>query len=181
MYSKGEKDELIKSLIDQSSGTIVNAKFAHGYPQYIVTSCGRVFDAVEKREVVPYISVSGYRRVWLRRRGRKSPINIYKLVATTYLGKRPSKKHVVRHLDGQSFNDHVDNLAWGTYAENSADTIKHQKERVQITEEVRDELVKSLQDCGEVVFEDLVRISQEKKVSFAALNRIYLSQKPPKS
>lgn len=180
MYSKEEKEELLKSLIDQSSGTITEAKFAHGYPQYIVTSCGRVFDAVEKREVIFYVSASGYRRVWLRRRGRKSPVNVYKLVALTYLGKRPSKNHVVRHLDGQSFNDRVDNLAWGTYAENSADTVKHQKERAQITDELREELVKSLKDCGEVTFDDLVRISQDKRVSFAALNKLYLAQKPRK-
>ncbi len=35
----------------------------------------------------------------------------------------------VRHLDGNPSNNHVSNLKWGSVAENSEDTLRHERNR----------------------------------------------------
>lgn len=49
---------------------------------------------------------------------------MHRLVARAFLGERPSG-HVIRHLDGNRYNNRVDNLAYGLPEENYADTKKH--------------------------------------------------------
>jgi hypothetical protein len=49
---------------------------------------------------------------------------IHKDVARVFIGPRPDFM-VVRHLDGNRFNNHVSNLCYGTPEENYADTKKH--------------------------------------------------------
>lgn len=51
-------------------------------------------------------------------------VTVASLVCAAFHGPRLSGL-MVRHLDGNSLNDHADNLAWGTAAENSADAIRH--------------------------------------------------------
>ncbi|BCK58409.1 hypothetical protein NWFMUON74_61810 [Nocardia wallacei] len=46
------------------------------------------------------------------------------MVADAFHGVRPPGK-VVRHLNGNSHDDRPENLAYGTDAENSADSLKH--------------------------------------------------------
>lgn len=46
------------------------------------------------------------------------------LVAAAWLGPRPDGL-VIRHLDGNSRNNDVRNLAYGTPAENVRDTVRH--------------------------------------------------------
>ncbi len=51
-------------------------------------------------------------------------IQISSLVLETFVGPRPFKA-VVRHLNGNSQDDRLINLAWGTQSENILDKIKH--------------------------------------------------------
>ena len=51
--------------------------------------------------------------------------NIHSIVCTAFRGEKPSPKHEVRHLDGDRYNNNIENLMWGTKAENEADKIKH--------------------------------------------------------
>ena len=54
---------------------------------------------------------------------KRKQATIHRLVATAFVP-NPDQLPVVRHLDGDSLNNHVDNLAWGTYQDNSDDAIK---------------------------------------------------------
>ena len=45
-------------------------------------------------------------------------------VARIFIGPRPDLM-IVRHLDGNRFNNHVSNLSYGTPEQNYADTVKH--------------------------------------------------------
>lgn len=49
---------------------------------------------------------------------------VHQLVLRAFRGARPPGK-VGRHLDGNSTNNRLKNLRWGTYLENSADTLRH--------------------------------------------------------
>jgi hypothetical protein len=49
---------------------------------------------------------------------------VHTLVAQAFLGPRPVGQEV-RHLDGNSINNTLGNLAYGTHAENREDAIRH--------------------------------------------------------
>jgi len=49
---------------------------------------------------------------------------IHQLVAAAFYGPRPADA-VTRHLDGNSMNNHKDNLAWGTAKQNHEDAVRH--------------------------------------------------------
>lgn len=56
---------------------------------------------------------------------RQSPTSVHVSVARAFHGEKPSPSHQVRHIDGDQLNNHADNLAWGTPAENAADKRRH--------------------------------------------------------
>ncbi len=61
-----------------------------------------------------------------KRDGSRKVMKVHSLVASIFLKKpKTSKKLCVRHLDGNSKNNRVDNLAYGTYKENEADKKIH--------------------------------------------------------
>jgi hypothetical protein len=63
-----------------------------------------------------------YKRVLLRNPDKQRLV--HQLVLEAFAGPRPENCQV-RHLDGDPSNNKLDNLAWGTKAENEADKIKH--------------------------------------------------------
>ena len=49
---------------------------------------------------------------------------IHRLVANVFIGTRPDGM-IIRHLDGNRYNNRVDNLAYGTVQQNYEDSVKH--------------------------------------------------------
>ena len=99
--------------------------------RYEVSSHGRVrsndtTDSLGRkhlgRVLKPTPIPSGYLTVVLYRDGRQTH-SVHRLVAEAFLGL--SDFPVVRHLDGSRDNNHASNLAWGTFAENSQDSVAH--------------------------------------------------------
>lgn len=84
-------------------------------PHVFVSDEGRVF--VEPAQT---LDSAGYRNI----RIGKMTIRRHTLVCETFVGPRPPGQGV-RHLDGDPSNDSPSNLAWGTQAENCADTVAH--------------------------------------------------------
>jgi DNA-binding XRE family transcriptional regulator len=68
----------------------------------------------------PYLSVS---LKDIDETGQKT-IYIHKLVAQLFIGERPDG-FVIRHLDGNKYNNHASNLAYGTPKQNYEDVKKH--------------------------------------------------------
>lgn len=50
---------------------------------------------------------------------------VHTLVLTTFRGERPSPQHDGCHDDGDTGNNHLSNLYWGTKKENAQDRIRH--------------------------------------------------------
>lgn len=56
--------------------------------------------------------------------GKSVSVRVHRAVALAFLGERPAGAEV-RHLDGDAHNNRVENLAWGSHAENVQDTVRH--------------------------------------------------------
>lgn len=59
-----------------------------------------------------------YYRVALCRNGKKENVSVHRLVARTFIP-NPENKPCVNHIDGNKHNNHVENLEWVTYSENT--------------------------------------------------------------
>lgn len=66
----------------------------------------------------------GYKAVRLFNDVGSKYVCVHRLVAGAFYGIEPAGL-VVRHLDGNKWNNSVENLRWGTPKENSADSLKH--------------------------------------------------------
>lgn len=68
----------------------------------------------------------GYVPICLRGEcGKERRTHLHRLVAESFIGDSPFPKACVRHLDGNSKNNCIENLAWGTYQENENDKLRH--------------------------------------------------------
>ena len=74
------------------------------------------------RVLSPGIASNGYLTVSLAPERRT--YCVHDLVLSAFAGSRPGR-HVCRHLDGNKLNNQIQNLAWGTYAENADDMARH--------------------------------------------------------
>lgn len=148
----------------------IQTKKIPGYPRQSLSRCGRLFWTSSGEEIETFIGRNGYRQAYIYR-GKKRlyhPKMIYRLMALTYLPPRPSKKHVVRHLDGDCNNNSADNLAWGTQKQNMADLKKHKKTRTKLTDDLKKIIIDELKSGASR--EELYKTH---KVSFLTINRLY--------
>lgn len=90
-------------------------------PGYYVTSDGRVWS--ERSQIwrkTPRGGSGGYPSVSIQSR----TYTVHSLVAEMYIGPRPEGQEV-RHLNGDATDNRVENLAYGTHAENQLDIRRH--------------------------------------------------------
>lgn len=64
-------------------------------------------------------SGTGYHYVFLSQDGRPKRFRVHTLVLTAFRG--PAQGRICRHLDSNPSNNRLENLQWGTHAENMAD------------------------------------------------------------
>ena len=74
---------------------------------------------------------TGYSRVCLSVDGVDTLERVHRLVALTFI-RVGLPAEVVRHLNGDSTNNHFTNLAWGTESENQFDKVRHGRHHNQI-------------------------------------------------
>lgn len=96
-----------------------------GWPDYSVSNSGRIVShkGKEPRELRGGL-VEGYRRVTLSSDGDRKYLAVHRLVAAAFIGPCPEGMEV-RHLDGDSLNNTLGNLAFGTHADNMQDRLAH--------------------------------------------------------
>lgn len=93
------------------------------YGPYRVSSHGRVFSRLSSKIMRPEISKSGHRRVNLYTSpGRPRRFQVHRLVARAFIGESSLD---VLHWDDDPGNNKVENLRYGTDAENYADSIRN--------------------------------------------------------
>lgn len=104
------------------------------YPRYAISKTGEILsicgrgvgqmrpwsDAVPAK---PWL-IKGYLGVGIRNHQGRRKVCVHTLVLETYVGPRPEGMEC-RHLDGNTANCDLNNLAWGTQDENVCDRIRH--------------------------------------------------------
>lgn len=99
-----------------------------GFERYAVTSCGKVWSHTSNRFLTNYFNENHhdkYFRVFLSNYDKKvKSVKIHRLVAYAFLEKPFGKNHV-NHIDGDIYNNNVENLEWCTPTENNAHSMKY--------------------------------------------------------
>ena len=81
---------------------------------------------VEPRVKVQHVNVkTGYPSVRIRSAGGTKTVTVHSLMLMAFRGPRPSKKHCCGHRDGTRTNNHLSNVEWITYSQNTIDSIRH--------------------------------------------------------
>ena len=93
---------------------------------YLINKNGVVFSKITGKELKPFLR-KGYLCVCLYNFGIKCTIYVHRLVAETYID-NPRNKPCIDHIDGNPFNNHVDNLRWVTHSENNNNPITKQRQ-----------------------------------------------------
>ena len=89
------------------------------YPNYIITSDGKVYNSRTQRYLSIKTHVNGYAGVALSRHDNKrTNFNVHRLVALLYID-NPKNLPEVNHKDFNKTNNNVANLEWVTKSENS--------------------------------------------------------------
>ena len=89
-----------------------------GADGYYITKSGRVFSM---RELSLHKDKDGYTRA----NAGKLRKGLHQLMALAFLPRPKPMQDEVRHLDGNPGNNTLENLAWGTRAENAGDMARH--------------------------------------------------------
>jgi len=79
----------------------------------------------KKRKLVFFKDSHGYSEIRLTINGKRKKWKVHKLIAELFLKKKPSRKHEIRHLDGNKSHNYLSNLSWGTRKDNANDREKH--------------------------------------------------------
>lgn len=91
-----------------------------GFPDYMVSSWGRVYRKSTDYFLKPEVHDKGYLRVDLfDTDGTRHHKKVHRLVAFAFVGNPFHKPHV-NHIDGNNQNNSYTNLEWVTDAENKA-------------------------------------------------------------
>jgi len=104
------------------------AKEIPGYPGYYIAPTGEIYSTFRFkgiRRLSDNKLQRGYKSITLYRNKTKKMWAIHKLVMLAFALPKPFEKAVARHKDGDKFNNHIDNLEWGTYKDNHNDAKKH--------------------------------------------------------
>ena len=98
------------------------------YPGYEIDTDGVVWGARLGRPMSPDVGEQGHRRVMLYRGGGTYRELVHRLVLATF-DRAAARGEQGRHLDGDPGNNRLSNLAWGTQADNWADSKGHRTDR----------------------------------------------------
>lgn len=98
-----------------------------GAKLYEATSDGRIRKG--SKTIASTETKRGYRvaTLWMDD-GTYRQWRVHHLILHAFVGPRPEGM-CVRHLDGNSTNNRLENLAYGTYSENNRDTVEHGRHR----------------------------------------------------
>jgi hypothetical protein len=103
-----------------------SARAVPGLDGYFVTQSGVVIRHTGRvLQRSRHSDPDGYWRVTIYLDRKQVRCRVHSLVACTWLGPRPSPRHLVAHWDGDRSNCHVDNLRWATGSENWEDMRRH--------------------------------------------------------
>lgn len=99
--------------------------YVDGLPGYMVSNCGRVWsEKTQKFRKLKEMDDHGHLGLCLTHNGRRFDRYIHRLEAKAFIPNQNNLPYV-RHLDDDPSNNFIDNLAWGTQADNMQDALRN--------------------------------------------------------
>lgn len=107
------------------------------YEDYWISNRGRVYGPGRGGNggFLKLVPQDGYLKVTLTKKGKKCDKRVNRLVAMAFIEK-PKGSYLVMHEDDDRTNNSVENLSWGTYADNNRDCWRKGRHPVTITPEI---------------------------------------------
>lgn len=115
-------------------------KFQKYFEKYEIGNDGSVWSldynhTRKRKELKQYLDEDGYPHVFLNNNGKRTKLVIHRAVAKLFLGKPPTDKHQVNHINSKRDDNRIENLEWVTSQEN---TIHGWNNGRKVTEKVRE-------------------------------------------
>jgi len=100
-------------------------EYIRGVQGYMISDKGRVWSEKTQKFIKPKpMDNHGHLGVSLMSGGKHIYRYIHRLIAEAFMP-NPDNLPIVRHLDDDPSENHIDNLAWGTQRDNSYDAIRY--------------------------------------------------------
>ena len=126
------------------------------YPEYELSECGDVYSHRSSRIIKPWDRGNGYLQITLCNERGHHKEYIHRLVAKTFIP-NPYDFYEVNHIDGNPYNNTIDNLEWTNRSGNTRHAWKtglrvaterhrHPGKRIRVVE--TGEEYKSIRDCA---------------------------------
>lgn len=96
------------------------------YENYMVSSEGKIYSLLTKKELKPWMTNKGYLKIDL---GRNRRVYVHRLVAETFIPNSENKP-TVNHLNHDKTDNRIKNLEWATYKEQTAHDIANGKREI---------------------------------------------------
>jgi hypothetical protein len=71
-----------------------------------------------KKYLKPYLNIYNYYRITLHKKGKEKKFHFHRIIYEIYKGEIPEKMQI-DHIDGNTINNHIDNLRLATRGENN--------------------------------------------------------------
>lgn len=101
-----------------------------GFDGYFASKSGNIYSTVVKyrsgpKKLTPYNNGHGYFAISFMKNGERIPVYCHAVVLLTFSGPMPADKDEIRHLNGDSSDNRLENLEYGTRQENMKDQMDH--------------------------------------------------------
>jgi len=94
-----------------------DGKTMTGYPNYIITKDGKVYNSQRNKYLSPYKHEGGYMMLSISDGKKRTTFSAHRLVALLFLD-NPNSLPEVNHIDFDKSNNNVDNLEWISRSDN---------------------------------------------------------------
>lgn len=110
-------------LITEMEHSFERWKTIEGYPNYKISTLGRVKNIKRGIFLKTAIDKDGYHFLRLSREGTDKNFYVHRLIALAFIP-NPDNKRCVDHIDGNRRNNNISNLRFATYQENCRNGVK---------------------------------------------------------
>ena len=97
---------------------ILMFKIIPNYENYEINECGVIRIVKTKKIKKQRIGKDNYYKINLYKDGKSKTFRVHRLVAELFIP-NPNNYPIVNHIDGNKLNNHINNLEWCTYSENT--------------------------------------------------------------